>query len=288
MRKFSSTIFALAVLCSAFAQQIAVKSVDLVDKEVLTDGFYPRFSKDGNLLLFSSENYKGIKAYDFSTRVVKELTSDNGAGYGYFQGSGLNTVFYKKTEMVDNRKNSTLFSYDLATDKQSQLTNSVQGQSPLKSADVKIKSLIGSTVYIENQKIIYDNGATKTVLAPNGQAYSYFWPVLSPDGTKIAYAVAGKGTFVCDLKGKNSVALGNLHAPQWINNKWLVGMNDKDDGYVVTSSEIVAVTVDGKTSQYLTNTSDVIEMYPSASPSGDKIAFNTSGGKLYIMNISVE
>ena len=61
-------------------------------------------------------------------------------------------------------------------------------------------------------------------------------------------------------------------------------MNDKDNGEVVTSSSIVAVTLDG-TRQTLTDSS-VIAMYPYASLNGEKIAFTTSNGEAYIININ--
>jgi Tol biopolymer transport system component len=288
MRKFCSTIFALAVIFSAFAQQITVKSVRLVDGRVLTNGFYPRFSEDGGLLFFTSENYKGLKAYDFTTQQVKVLSEDNGAGYGFFQKANSKTVFYKKTEIVDRRKKNSLYSYDLTTSKTLQLTKPVNAASLLKSVNSATKIGLGTLIYIDNQKIVIEKGGQKKVLSPNGAQYSYLWPVISPDGTKIAYAVAAKGTFVCDMNGKNVVSLGYLHAPRWVNNRWVVGMDDHDDGYVVTSSEIVAVSADGRIRQNLTNTSDKIEMYPAVSPAGDRIVFNTHGGELYMMNIVVE
>lgn len=288
MRKLCFTFFAITVAFSAIAQQITVKSVGLVDDSVLTSGFYPRFSKDGGLLFFTTENYQGLNAYDFSSKKVRVLSKDNGAGYGYFQGVDSTKVFYFKTQFVDRRKKNNIYSYNLATNKTSQLAKSVRGSSLMKLAKAKIKTDLGAIVYVDNQKIVYEKGTQKNVLSPNGEQSSYLWPVISPDGKKIAYVVAGSGAFVCDIDGKNVVSLGYLHAPQWINNRWIVGMDDHDDGQVVISSEIVAVSADGLIRKNLTNSSDKKEMYPTVSPAGNKIVFNSNEGGLYIMDVVVE
>jgi len=130
-------------------------------------------------------------------------------------------------------------------------------------------------------------GNSRTVLTPNGENASYIWPSISPDGKRIAYVAAGKGTFVCDITGKNISFLGKLNAPQWINNQWIVGMNDIDNGEVLLSSSLVAATIDGKVYQKLT-TSDLIAMYPAVSPDGKVIAFNTANGDLYLLNIIIK
>jgi len=125
------------------------------------------------------------------------------------------------------------------------------------------------------------------VLTPNGEDKSYFWASVSPDGKHIVYTTATEGTFVCGIDGKNPISLGKLNAPKWINNQWVVGMDDKDNHDFVISSVLVAATIDGKVRQTLTTPLIPIAMYPSASPDGKNIAFNTDNGKIYIMNINI-
>lgn len=288
MRNFCLTFFAIIAAFPVIAQKITVKAVKPVDERVLTSGFYPRFSKGGGLLFFTTENYNGLKAYDFSSKKIRVLSQDKGAGYGFFQGTDSTKVFYNKTEFVNRRKRNSVCTYNLSTNTSKKISKSVSGASLQKSARAAAKTELGAIVYIDNKLIVYGNGTNKVVLSPNGKQYSYLWPVISPNGKKIAYVVAGKGAFVCDIDGKNVVSLGYLHAPQWINDKWIVGMDDHDDGYDVISSEIVAVTVDGLTRQNLTNTSDKKEMYPAVSPAGDKIVFNSNEGELYMMDVVAE
>jgi Tol biopolymer transport system component len=100
--------------------------------------------------------------------------------------------------------------------------------------------------------------------------------------------VAAYGTFVCDINGENPVSLKKLNAPTWLNNEWVIGMNDKDDGDQVITSEIIAVTINGKIRQTLTTPFAKIAMYPAASADGKQIAFNSEKGQIYIMNIELK
>ena len=122
-----------------------------------------------------------------------------------------------------------------------------------------------------------------TILTPNGADKSYLWPTLSPDKTKVCYYVGGDGCYVCNLNGKIVARLGALRAAKWYDNNVVVGMHDTDDGYVITSSEIVAVTLAGKR-QVLTDSS-VKAMYPYASSEARKIVFGTDEGETYIINL---
>ena len=60
-------------------------------------------------------------------------------------------------------------------------------------------------------------------------------------------------------------------------------MNDEDNGYVVTSSSIVAYTLDG-TEQVLTK-GGIMAMYPYVSADGSKIVCSTPMGEAYLINI---
>lgn len=115
-----------------------------------------------------------------------------------------------------------------------------------------------------------------------------FGPVYPLDGKHIVYTVAAYGTFVCDINGENPVSLKKLNAPTWLNNEWVIGMNDKDDGDQVITSEIIAVTINGKIRQTLTTPFAKIAMYPAASADGKQIAFNSEKGQIYIMNIELK
>ena len=121
------------------------------------------------------------------------------------------------------------------------------------------------------------------VISPNGtEGASYLWASISPNGTKVCYYFVTGGCFVADIDGSNPVFVGNLHAAKWLNDLTVVGMNDIDNGYVVTSSKLIAASIDGKVSQNLT-LDESMAMYPSTN--GKSIAYTTPTGELFIINL---
>jgi hypothetical protein len=133
----------------------------------------------------------------------------------------------------------------------------------------------------DRQLMMTVNGETK-VFSPNGQQYSYHWASLSPNGKKVSYYISAVGCFVCDIDGSNIQFIGhNCLAPVWYNDNILVGCDTKDNGEVVLESVIVAYSLDGK-KQVLTD-GEQIAVFPKAA--NGKIAYSTSEGEIYIMNV---
>ena len=127
------------------------------------------------------------------------------------------------------------------------------------------------------------NGST-IVLTPNGADHRYLWPQLSPDQSKIAYTVSGSGTYVYDLTTRQVTHLGKMRAARWVDDQWIVAMQDSDDGYQVTASTIVMTRVDGTMQQTITGP-NLKAMYPSAQ--AGHVAFCTPQGDVYVMRISI-
>ena len=286
----------------SFAQQINVQSVSVIQGTETGRFYYPTFSPTGDYLLLTSESYVGLKQYSFVDKTVKTITSDNGAGYGVQISADGNTIAYKKTEFVNNLRQNSLISYSRITGKQVQLAGPTREPitskfSANKPQFVKGKTLVRTNISttelapvicIEDQKMVLYTGNNRSVLTPNGVTASYIWPAISPDKKNIVYTVASKGTFVCRIDGSNAKSLGKLNAPVWINNQWLVGMDDKDDGQNVLSSTLIALTIDGKVRQTLATPTGKMAMYPAASADGSRIAFNTDKGELYLLNIQIK
>jgi Tol biopolymer transport system component len=60
-------------------------------------------------------------------------------------------------------------------------------------------------------------------------------------------------------------------------------MNDKDDGHKLLSSDIFAVSPDGKNVVQLTSTAGVMELNPQCSPTENKIVCNSADGAIIIL-----
>jgi hypothetical protein len=284
---------------SAYAQRIDVKSIQLLNGTEQGGYFHPVFSSQSAYLLTTAENYAGLNRHALTANKIEKLTADAGAGYDVRISPDENTVLFKKTEMRNNLRYSSLQSYSLIDKKQVKLADATRekispvfaGNSP---AVIKGKALtrigkaaekVSPYINIEDRKMVLYAGDTRKVLTPNGEDRSYFWASVSPDGKHIVYTVAAYGSFVCDINGANAVSLGKLNAPKWLNNQWVIGMNDQDNGDQIIASEIVAVAINGQLRQTLATPFVKIAMYPSASADGKQIAFNSDKGQIYIMNI---
>jgi Tol biopolymer transport system component len=288
---------------SVFAQQIEIKSTELVKGTESGGFYYALFSPKGTYLLASSANYAGLKQIMLDTKEVKILTQEPGAGYDVKISADESAILFKKTEFINNLRYTSLYQYTLADNKTVKVENAVREKlTPVfaqnKPAFVKGKSLMKNAnvtasevkpfINIEDRQMALYMGNTKKIITPNGEHESYFWASVSPDGKHIVYTTASQGTFVCGIDGSNVVSMGKLNAPVWLNNRWIVGMDDKDDGNIFISSSLVAATIDGKVRQALSVPSMKIALYPAASPDGKQIAFNTEKGEMYLMNINIK
>ena len=72
-----------------------------------------------------------------------------------------------------------------------------------------------------------------------------------------------------------------------MNDDWVVGMKDYDNGNFVTDSDIYAVNINNAQPIALTNTKDEIEMYPDCSGDGSKIVYHTLDGDIYLMTVKL-
>ena len=122
-------------------------------------------------------------------------------------------------------------------------------------------------------------------LKPKGSG-DYLWVSVSPDTRRILFSISGKACYSCDLNGGGLIEYGRLHAPVWSpSGKFVIGMNDYDNGESYTKSDIVMYTADGKNSKILTSKTDIIALFPTISPDEKMIVFNDESGVVYKMNI---
>lgn len=139
---------------------------------------------------------------------------------------------------------------------------------------------------VDNENLelnLYRNGK-KHVLKPHGDV-NYIWASLSPDQTKILFNTKF-GTAVCDLNGKEIVNVGNVNAPVWYGNDYIVGMNDQHDGYYFTSSNIVIASVDGLERQELTDAKEM-GYYPDVDAQSGRIVYHTENGQIRLMQLNL-
>ena len=278
MKKILLLVVAL-VSVMASAQVLEVASVEKLNIPQNADSKIVGIAPDGTYVLISSQTNKGLQRFDLVSENVTKLTDAEGAGFGVEISADSKNVTYREvTYAADHSRMATLVSQDMATAQKTTLVKSTRDMQRARS-----RQAVSPVVFIQNGELMITVGTMSKVLSPNGQGRSYLWPSLSPDGTKVLYHLAGNGTWVCNVDGTNAKRIGSFRAPKWYNNNVGVGMNDLDNGHVVTSSEIVVYTLDGK-NQVLTNNA-IMAMYPYVSADGKKIVCSTPNGEAYLINL---
>jgi WD40 repeat protein len=296
MRK---VLFALALgfSMSAMGQVLNVTSIEKVnlpDKAAVA-----AISPQGDYLLLTSATNQGLTKMDLNTKQCQVLSTAPSAGHNVKISPDGQTVVYREGSFNNKHlRLSSLKSVNLVTGSSQVLvkpTRDLQGYAASATTVGAVnkgkfsKKAIGNAkaqnlpvLSIDKGKLMVTVDGKTRNLSPNGNDFSYLWPSLSPDGTKVLYYLAAHGTYVCDLDGSNARKVGKMRAPVWYDDNTIVGMMDLDDGEFIYASTIVAATLDGVT-QTLTG-DETIAMYPHAA--NGKIAFSTPAGEAYIIQVT--
>lgn len=298
MRK---VLLSIAVLASsvASAQLLKVGSIEKVNLPSGTVAAMTTLSHDGTFAVINDA--AGLSKVDLATgKTVKIAQSASFSGVEISQDGS--TVVFKQPSYKGKLRYTSLKSLDLKNGKESTLVSpsrNLQGfnvvgnrVNAVNRGQVSTKALAATAsaaapvASINRGALnVTVNGVTKNISPQGTSGQSYLWPSVSPDGTKVLYYLVGSGAYVCNLDGSNPVALGSIRAAKWYDNSVVVGMQDKDNGEVVTASKLVAVKADGSVRQDLTQVSSMA-MYPSVAGNGSKLSYVTPNGELFILNIN--
>lgn len=305
MKKILVVFFLLTGLI--FAQQLKVKQI--IQLTSVEDGMFlsPQISSDGEKIFFSGPNYQGLFYKKINGSEIIKVTDAAGAGYEPVFSNDGKYVFYRTYTYKGMKRYSSLIKQNLENNEIQEIESEIRNLSTpqkLNNGNVvynkegNINSVNNNSeainknefpyVEIERRKIqLYQNGVKKTIEPYKDKIY--IWPSVSSDGTKLLFTVAGQSTYISDLNGNILVDLGTANAPQWSpDGNWVVYMDDKDDGHIFTASEIFAVSADGKSKFQLTNTENIIEMYPQWGSTTQSIVFASNNGQIYLMELMEE
>lgn len=272
----------------------SIEKVNLPDKAAVA-----AISPQGDYLLLTSATNQGLTKMDLNTNQCQVLSTAPSAGHNVKISPDGQTVVYREGSFNNKHlRLSSLKSVNLVTGSSQVLvkpTRDLQGYAASATTVGAVnkgkfsKKAIGNAkaqnlpvLSIDKGKLMVTVDGKTRNLSPNGNDFSYLWPSLSPDGTKVLYYLAAHGTYVCDLDGSNARKVGKMRAPVWYDDNTIVGMMDLDDGEFIYASTIVAATLDGVT-QTLTG-DETIAMYPHAA--NGKIAFSTPAGEAYIIQVT--
>ena len=268
-------LLAMAVPMMAFAQLIEVTSTERVAAS--TDAKVAAFSPNGDYLLLTNTSNQGLQRLDLATKQATVLTKADGAGYNVqVSRDGKQIVYREVITNASKSRVSNIIRHDFVANK-AQVVAKQQSHLAAMVVDANRPSFS-----IKDQQLMMTKNGKTINFSPNGTQYSYHWASLSPNGQKVSYYISAVGCFVCDIDGKNIQFIGhNCYAPVWYNDEIIIASDTKDDGHVITESAIVAYDLKGN-KQVLTK-GDHIAVFPQTAEG--KIAYSTSEGEIYVMNI---
>lgn len=299
MRKI---LLSIAVLISsvASAQLLNVGSTEKVNLPEGVTAVQSAMSHDGSFAVINGNG--GLVKVDLATGATVQIAknaslqgieiSEDGSTVVFKQSSYQNRLRYTALKSVNlsNGKEVTLVAHSRNLQGFNVVGNRVnainKGKISTKALNATATAASAPVASINRGALnVTVNGVTRNISPQGTEGQSYLWPSVSPDGTKVLYYLAGRGAYVCNLDGSNPVSLGVIRAPQWYNNEVVVGMLDRDNGEIVTSSKIVASKIDGSVRQDLTQASSMA-MYPAVSGNGNKLSYVTPNGQLFVININ--
>ena len=284
------------LLCSSvlgFAQLVEIQSVDKIDLPEGVSVNQATISPDGSFVVFSQNAKGGLHKMDLASKEINMISANGNSFDLKIAADG--TVVFRESRTAENKLRYTSLKAVDARGVETTLvapTRDLNGFAvngtnvmTVDNNKVEAKSLNGGVaVQMPVASIRYGQLCIDgKVISPNGQeGASYLWPSISPNGTKVCYYLVTKGCYVANIDGSNPVYIGQLRATKWLDDLTVVGMNDLDDGSVVTSSKLIAASIDGQVKQELT-VDESMAMFPSTN--GKRIAYSTPMGDLFIINL---
>ena len=289
---------ACVLFASLLFAQPTITKVEKLPLDQSQEWSHPQFSPDGQKIYFTTVNGNGIWEYSVKTQSARQITNDPQSGAAFSISPDGRQIAYRRTftDTKTRQRTQEIVLQDLSTNLTSVVATGTDVSAPVFSQDNVVFSVQGVAnnlskaqntgiiiiLGIENTKILLNKNGQKLLLDPFSNG-SYVWPVLSPDKTTIVAYEMDRGAFVCDLGGKILATLGRRDAPSWTRTgKWIIYMNDKDDGHQILSSDLHYIAPDGRQSGQLTFTFDIIEMYPQCSPTENNIVYCSLEGEIFL------
>lgn len=291
-------IIAAACSLAATAQQVEITSRQQLLRGVESGISNPVLSADGQKLLFTQTDYKGLKLYDIAGNVTTTITTDDMAGFQPVFSRDGKSVYYLSQTREDMRVYREVKNFNLEARTSATVTEKARGMQAPVAVDggfaaisdngrkLKADRKGGTYVYARGAELIVVRNGAERKLQPVATDHTYMWESLSPDGKKILFYAGGKGAYVCDLDGNVLASLGRYTAPRWAGNDYVVAENATSDGHQYESCQVMLLKADGSF-KYAVTKPETMTMNPSASADGSRIAYNTIDGRLFVVDIKI-
>ncbi|MGM0375798.1 MAG: TolB family protein [Bacteroidota bacterium] len=300
----SMLIFALFafVLLPAGARGFQIVSVEKPDLPGDGSYYHPLLSPSGEKMAFTTAGKRGLMVYDTGNGKALEVSEKSVSAQKVVFSPDERRVFFTEVSYKKRGQRSVLMFYDLESHVKGEVENRLVYPPRTKTKwQEQLLGWMNAKAFLENlnvealkdgyfdfpyarsdgNSILLKNRKGSTDLKPYGDD-RYLWASLSPDGERIAAVSMSRGGFVCDVKGEHVREIGEMEAPVWMTNQWIVGMVTEDDGHYITGSFLRAVNVDENNSFRPEVPGDKV-MHPSVATGKNLIACHTDGGEILLM-----
>jgi len=260
------------LLCSIIihAQEVYISNLRQVSND--TNEFQgPKWSPDGTKIIVTGHKKQGLYVIKLdSSFSMQNLTDESGAGVNY-------------SWSANGSVNYTVKNDDFQP---------VQKFIPLGGQYKSAQSQIDTVLYIDPDLIIkakLSDGSEEWVVTEcEGSFYN---PLISPDKKKVAVN-NGAEIWVFPIEGSNSyINLGIGIVSSWSpDSKYILAFIDESpDGEYISNAEMFLLDVEFNKKLQLTESAEIIEMWPSFSPDGKKIAFSElKSGQIFICDFNIK
>ncbi len=288
----------LLPLMPASAAKLTVKSSQVLD---IGEAYHPVLSENGEKLLYTSDNYRGLHVLDMGSMNTSEISSSEGAGYSPVINHDGSKIYYRNMQLDGHLRKKNVMMFDSSKGGSVELLPMGRSNVKLMHAAGEIAVLSGEKVisaevgnketstyaYSMHDKIIVQTGDVLNELTPLAEGSRYLWVNLSPDHEKILFVEPFDGLFVCDVDGSNVKKIADEgSSPSWYGDNIVIFIMSQDDGYHVTASQIMAVDINSGEESQLTSPESMAEDASGSITSG-KIVYSDTNGILRLMEISI-
>lgn len=235
----------------------------------------PVWSPDGSSIAVTTDNYCGIYVAKADGTDLRTVTADAGAGYR-MQWSADGQSLQGRATLAGGERQMRTYGLDGKV--------TARGAARRTAAQPGADSAAGIYAAMLSDAA---NAANKVPALAQFAGSVIINPALSPDGSKIAFQVPGKGMWLIGADGSSLRSLGRGSHPAWLpDSRTIVYTIVEDNGSEFTSSALMSAdTATGATATLLGG-SALLPLTPAVSPDGKRVAFeNARNAAIYVMNL---